>query len=152
MLIGVPLLIGVIPNRYLRNAEETAGSLSLFQRILGGKDARDAWDFLFPSSNHGAWLVVELEGGDAEVPRLVGGKFGRLSAVGQSPSEHNLYVQEMWTVSRTFPRNLVEPLDPRRGVRLPARAIRSIQVLNPPGSDEIGPSRGAPLTSPSACP
>ncbi|MDX6696810.1 MAG: hypothetical protein QOE65_207 [Solirubrobacteraceae bacterium] len=135
VVIGAPVLAGLALNTYLRRAEAREGPVSTFQRVLGGRDARDAWDYLFPQLvRRGAWLLVELETISSDRPRLVGGKFGKRSAVGQSPSEHNLYLQEVWTVSPAFPHNLVEPIRPARGIWITARDIRAVQALDPPAA------------------
>jgi hypothetical protein len=135
VLVAAPTIIGIGLNLYLRHVEAGEGTLKLRHQILGGRDARDAWDYLFQRLNKGAWLIVELRGGDPESPRLLGGKYGDDSAVGQSPTEHNLYLEELWTVSTTFPRNLVEAITPQRGIWVAADEIESIQVLNPPGAE-----------------
>ncbi|MDQ6915523.1 MAG: DUF6338 family protein [Actinomycetota bacterium] len=131
----VPVTVGLLLNRYLRRAEAGQRPVGTLQRVLGGRDAGDAWDAVFPQLVHGSWLVVELRSDDPSRPAFTGGKFGKLSAAGQSPAEHNLYLEEMWTVSTTFPRDLVEGIEPPRGIWLPAGDIRGIQILSPPGAD-----------------
>jgi hypothetical protein len=135
VLLLVPILSGIGLNLYLRNRDRSGEGLRIWHRILGGRDHRDAWDYLIPQLDQtGAWLIVELEPSPGGSPRLLGGKYGDRSAVGQSPSPHDLYLQEIWTVSATFPPSLVEPLEPQRGIWLPAASIRSIQILDPPTS------------------
>jgi hypothetical protein len=143
VIIGAPVVLGVVLNLYLRHVESTAGRTSLFHTILGGRDARDPWDYLFQRLRTGAWLIVQLKGGDSANPRLLGGKLGKHSAAGQSPSEHSLYLQELWAVSDTFPRNLLLPIEPQRGVWIAAGQIDSIQVLNPPGASLQSESNGS---------
>jgi hypothetical protein len=135
VLVFVPVTAGLLLNRYLRRWDADQRPVGMLQRVLGGRDAGDAWDSVFPQLLKGAWLVVELHSDDASRPSFVGGKFGKLSAAGQSPAEHNLYVEEMWTVSQTFPRNLVERIDPQRGIWIPAADIRGVQILNPPTAE-----------------
>jgi hypothetical protein len=134
VLLLVPVALGVVLNRYLRKVEASQGRLKLHQRVLGGGDVRDAWDYVFQRlAGPGGWLIVELRGSDSKTLRLVGGKCGDQSSVGQSPSEHNLYLQELWTVGTTFPHNLVEKIEPQRGMWIACDAIVRIEVLNPPG-------------------
>jgi hypothetical protein len=135
VLLGVPVAVGVMLNLYLRRVESTAGNVRLHHRILGGRDARDPWDYVFQRLRNGAWLVIQLKGGEPGSPRLVGGKFGAHSAVGQSPTPHSLYLQELWGVGAAFPHDLVAPIKPQRGFLIPADQIDSIQILNPPGAN-----------------
>jgi hypothetical protein len=93
-------LLGLPINAVLRHAEQR-GTLSWWHYALGGRDARDAWDYSFQrAAATGAWVLVHLKGGDPDYPRMVLGKFGERSAVGQTPAAHDLFLQELWSVSR----------------------------------------------------
>jgi hypothetical protein len=87
VLIATPVVIGTVLGRYLRNVER-AGKTGTLSAVLGAKDARDAFDYLFQRLDEGGWLIVELTGN-----QFVGGKYGKHSSVGQSPSPHDLCLQ-----------------------------------------------------------
>lgn len=132
VLGAVPVTTGLLLGGYLRRVE-TRGSPGALYSVLGARDARDAWDYVFQRLDPGAWLIIELGEG-----RLVGGKYGEHSSVGQSPSEHDLYLQELWHVDDTgFEPNLFGRVEPARGMWIAADQVRSVRVLNPPYAVEV---------------
>jgi Family of unknown function (DUF6338) len=97
VLVVSPIAVGLPLNRLLRRAE-SRGTLSWWQYSLGGRDARDAWDLAFQrAAVEGSWVLVHLKGDTSEAPRLVLGEYGRGSAAGQSPAEHDLFLHEIWS-------------------------------------------------------
>lgn len=75
-----------------------------------------------------------LNGHTAAAPRLVGGVFGSNSAVGQTPSPHDVYLEALLIVEENEEgvRTLTGRLEPRRGVYIAAEQIARIEFL-PPG-------------------
>jgi hypothetical protein len=99
VLVLSPIALGLPLNHVLRAAERR-GSLSWWQYALGGRDVRDAWDLAFQrAAVAGAWVLVHLKGDAPEAPRVVLGKYGKASAAGQSPAEHDLFLQALGVLS-----------------------------------------------------
>ena len=140
VLLISPIALGLTINELLRRAEEQ-GPLSWWHYALGGRDARDAWDFAFQrAAASGAWVLVHLKGGDPEYPRMAVGKFGKHSAVGQSPTDHDLFLQELWAVDEAG--KPVARIEPPRGMWVTRTEIAEIYFL------DAKPSRsGANVTS-----
>lgn len=138
VLLGVPVVLGMLLNRYLARAELGDGPPSRVAAGLGAGEARDAFDYAFQRRRAtGAWVVVELVGHTADVPRLVGGVFGERSAIGQTPAAHDVYLEALYTVTEDPDgvRTLAARLEPERGVYLPAEQIVRIELL---GEDTPG--------------
>lgn len=132
VLVGVPVVLGMLLNRFLARAELEDGPPGLLAAGFGAGEARDAFDYAFQRRRQGgAWLIVELVGHTPECPRLVGGIYGKRSAIGQTPSPHDVYLQSLCTVheDENGLRTLKERLDPERGVYLAAAQIARIDVL-----------------------
>ncbi len=132
VLIVVPVAIGAAANAYLARAEGGDGQPSLFAAALGGGEARDAFDFAYQQwRDAGVYVIVEMVGHEPERPRLVGGIFGRGSAVGQTPSPHDIYLQALCLVEEDDDgiRRLSQRADPDRGVYIPASQIARIDLV-----------------------
>jgi hypothetical protein len=131
VLLGIPIALGVGLNRFLARAELADGPPSLIAAGLGAGEARDAFDYAFQRRRSGAWLIVELVGHTRDQPRLVGGIYGNRSAIGQTPSPHDIYLQGLCTVleGEDGVRTLQSRLEPERGVYLAASQIARIDVL-----------------------
>lgn len=138
VLLGVPIAIGACLNRYLASVESTDGPPSLFAAGLGGGEARDAFDYAYQRwRKDGVWVVVELVGHSADTPRLVGGIYGRRSAVGQTPQPHDIYLEALCTVEEDERgiRSLALRAEPERGVYIAAPQIARIDLVpEGPGS------------------
>jgi uncharacterized protein DUF6338 len=141
VLFFVPVILGVALNSGLARIERRDGPPPLWAAALGAGQARDAYDFAFQRvSDQGAWVIVELVGHTATEPRLIGGRYGRASAVGQTPSAHDLYLEQLCLVEERADglRHLSMATDPPRGVYIAATHIARLEVL-PPGPDTMEP-------------
>jgi hypothetical protein len=128
VLLVSPIALGLAVNEMLRRAEER-GSLAWWHLALGGRDARDAWDYGFQrAAAAGAWVLVHLKSGDPAYPRMVLGKFGQHSAIGQTPAEHDLFLQELWSVDDLG--NPIARVDPSRGMWVAKAEIAEIYFLD----------------------
>lgn len=93
VLIAAPIGLGSLLGWYLRKTERCEDRPPWLYFALGARDAGSAWDNIFQRlSPSGAWIAIELRSGG-----LVGGVIGEASAIGQSPTPHDLYIQELWT-------------------------------------------------------
>jgi hypothetical protein len=136
VLIGVPVTIGTALNRYLAHVEAEDGPPNLFAAAFGAGEARDAFDFAYQRwRKGGGYVIVELVGHNEQQPRLVGGIYGKGSAVGQTPSLHDVYLESLCTVTVDADgiRSLVDQIEPRQGVYIAASQIARIDLL-PPGT------------------
>jgi len=140
VLIVVPVLLGVALNFILARIERRDGPPPLWAAALGAGQARDGYDFAFQRvSEEGAWVIVELVGHTPAEPRLVGGRYGRSSAVGQTPSPHDLYLEQLCLVEEgeNGLRELSVATEPPRGLYISAGQIARVEIL-PPAADTIG--------------
>lgn len=136
VLIAVPVILGSLLNRYLARVESRDGPPNLFAAAFGAGEARDAFDFAYQRwRRDGGYVIVELVGHTDEVPRLVGGVYGRRSAVGQTPSAHDVFLESLCTVAidEHGIRSLAATIEPHQGVYIAASQIARIDLL-PPGS------------------
>ncbi len=134
VLIGVPILLGTLLGLVLARVERREGPPPLWAAALGAGQARDAFDFMFQRvSDEGAWVIVELVGHTAAEPRLVGGRYGRSSAVGQTPSPHDLYLEQLCLVDEGADglRRLTVATEPPRGLYVSAEQVVRVEVLPP---------------------
>jgi hypothetical protein len=132
VLLAVPIGIGMSLNRYLAFVEAQDGPPNLFAAGLGGGEARDAFDYAYQRwRRNGVYVIVELVGHSPETPRLVGGIYGERSAIGQTPSPHDIYLESLCTVSEdeNGVRNLASRIDPERGVYIAATQIARIDLV-----------------------
>jgi hypothetical protein len=130
VIFAVPIVAGLLLNRVLLRAERK-GSLRWWHYALGGRDARQAWDFMFQRLGTGAWLVIRLKDLEPGLPRVFGARYGKGSWASQSPvREHDLYLEEVWTVNDHG--TLAARVDPRQRVWLSATQIDSLFVVEPP--------------------
>jgi Family of unknown function (DUF6338) len=140
VLIVVPSLIGSALNRYLARIEGKDGPPNLFAAAFGAGEARDAFDFAYQRwRRHGGYVIIELAGHTEQAPRLVGGIYGQRSAVGQTPSPHDVYLESLCTVavSDNGVRSLENVIDPPQGVYIAAAQIARIDLLPPGASSTI---------------
>jgi Family of unknown function (DUF6338) len=139
VLFLVPIAIGVSLNRYLASAEARDGPPNILAAGLGAGEARDAFDYAYQRwRKEGVYVIVELTGHSPEAPRLVGGVYGERSAVGQTPSPHDVYLQALCTVDEdeSGVRSLASKIEPERGVYLAASQIARIDLV-PEGASTL---------------
>jgi hypothetical protein len=132
VLLVVPIVLGAILNRYLARVESREGPPNLVAAALGAGEARDAFDYAYQRwREDGVYVIVELVGHVPEHPRLIGGVFGRASAVGQTPSPHDIYLQALCLVDEDANgiRWLSQRAEPERGVYIPADQIVRIDLV-----------------------
>jgi hypothetical protein len=132
VLVVTPIVLGAAANYYLAHVERQDGPPNLFAAALGGGEARDAFDYAYQRwRRDGVYVIVEMVGHEPEKPRLVGGVFGRASAVGQTPSPHDVYLQALCLVAEDVDgvRSLTQRVDPPRGVYIPATQIVRIDLV-----------------------
>ncbi len=119
-------------NVLLARAERAEGPPNSWMAALGANASGDAFDFAFQRAREdGALVVVELVGHTEQAPRLLGGVFGGRSAIGQTPSQHDVYLEELCTVRRGTDGfwTLDRRIEPDRGAYLPAAQIARIEFL-----------------------
>jgi Family of unknown function (DUF6338) len=133
VLLVVPILLGGVLNTFLAHVERQAGRPSRWAAALGAGASRDAFDYAFQRlATNGAWVICELVGHTEQTPRIVGGIYGAKSAIGQTPSPHDIYLEALCTVARD-PHSGVWTLDqriqPDRGMYIAASQIARIDIL-----------------------
>lgn len=150
VLLLVPVTFGLLLNAYLAKAELGEGPPSRIAAAFGAGEARDAFDYAFQRRRDtGAYVIVELTGHTAEEPRLVGGVLGRNSAIGQTPSPHDVFLEALCTVSESAEgvRSLAARIEPSQGVYIPAAQIARIDLLDPaPEHETLVAAVGGPGT------
>jgi len=132
VLLGVPIGLGGCLNRYLASVEAKDGPPNLFAAGLGGGEARDAFDYAYQRwRKDGVYVIVELVDHRPDLPRLVGGIFGRRSAIGQTPQPHDIYLQALCTVEEGPDgiRRLSQRVEPERGVYIAAHQITRVDLV-----------------------
>lgn len=132
VFLGVPVAVGGLLNRSLAGVDSSDGPPNLFAAGLGGGEASDAFDYAYQRwRKNGAWVIVELVGHTADSPRLVGGVYGRRSAVGQTPQPHDIFLEALYEVEvdANGIRNLAEPIVPGRGVYIAASQIARVDLV-----------------------
>lgn len=138
VLLVVPVAVGLILNRYLAAAETSKGPVNVIAAALGAGEARDAFDFAYQRwRKAGVYVIVEMDGHTASEPRLIGGIYGEESAVGQTPSPHDTYLESLCTVEEDEHgvRSLSSRIEPDRGVYVPASQIVRVDLVPEPPED-----------------
>jgi hypothetical protein len=132
VLLGVPIALGVVLNRYLTSVEAKEGPPNLFAARLGGGEAKDAFEYTYRRwRREGGYVIVELVGHSRGNPRLVGGVYGQRSAAGMTPSSHDIYLEALFMVTEDERgiRNVTSRADPERGVYIAAEQIARIDLV-----------------------
>ncbi len=132
VLLGIPIAAGFALNRFIARAEKGPSRPGLLATGLGAGGARDAFDFAYQHWRaEGAWVIVELTDGTPQAPRLVGGVFGRQSAVGQTPQPHDIYLEALCTVDvdQNGIRSIGHRVEPARGIYIAADQIARIDLV-----------------------
>jgi Family of unknown function (DUF6338) len=139
VLLVVPIVLGVALNLYVGRVEDQDGPPGLFATFLGAGEARDAFDYAYQRwRKEGGYVIVELVNHNPESPRLVGGIYGERSAVGQTPSPHDIYLQALCTVVEDANgiRTLAQRVEPEQGVYIAADQIARVDLV-PGGPDTL---------------
>jgi hypothetical protein len=130
VILIAPTLIGLTLGWILRRAE-SRGSLTWLHYALGGRDARDAWDYIFLRYGAGFVLIHLKPGVDQRHDFLVG-KFGLASWAAQTPaSSRDIYFEEVWPANPAG--QISEEFAVRRGVWLDSSSIDAMFFMDPPG-------------------
>ena len=130
VILLAPTIIGLLLGWALRRAE-SRGSLTWIHYALGGRDARDAWDYIFLRYGAGFVLIHRKPGADEDSQFLVG-KFGRMSWAAQTPAaSRDVYFEEVWPASAEGQIN--DEFAVRRGVWLDSEQIDALFFMEPPG-------------------
>jgi Family of unknown function (DUF6338) len=112
----------------LRRAEQS-GQLRVWHYALGGRDHREAWDYVF-GRRQGTYLLITLAGpGD---PQHLLAKYGTGSWASQAPTHpQQIYVEEVWPADAD---GIVDAamLDrvPSRGMWISADKIERLEVMH----------------------
>jgi hypothetical protein len=133
VLLGLPITVGANLNRYLASVESRDKPPNLFAAGLGGGEAGDAFDYAHRRwRREGGYVIVELVGHSKDRPRLVGGMYGRRSAVGKSPESHDIYLESLCLVSEDDfgIRNVISRVRPERGVYIPANQVARVDSVS----------------------
>ncbi len=133
VILLAPTITGLVLGWILRRAE-SRGSLTWIHYALGGRDARDAWDYIFQRYGAGFVLIHRKPGADKSSQFLVG-KFGRASWAAQTPAaSRDVYFEEVWPASADGQIN--DEFAVRRGVWLDSEQIDALFFMEPPGASQ----------------
>jgi Family of unknown function (DUF6338) len=138
VLVIAPVVIGSLLGAYLRQVEREEDRPGFWYSALGARDAGSAWDNVFQRlARTGAWVIIELTDG-----KLRGGSIGKASAIGQTPSPHDLFVEEIWTTETDGDGvvNLDKRVEPIQGIWVAEAEIRSVTIIDPPYAKTGGKS------------
>jgi hypothetical protein len=131
VILIAPTIIGLALGWVLRRAERR-GSLTWIHYALGGRDARDAWDYIFLRYGAGFVLIHRKPGADEDSQFLVG-KFGRASWAPQTPAtSRDIYFEEVWPANAAG--QISDEFAVRRGVWLDSAQIDALFFMEPPGA------------------
>jgi hypothetical protein len=139
VLLAVPVILGVALNVYVGRVEDQDGPPGRFSTFLGAGEARDAFDYAYQRwRKEGGYVIVELTDHSPAFPRLVGGIYGKRSAVGQTPQPHDIYLEALCTVKEDANgiRTLAERVEPEQGVYIAAHQIVRVDLV-PAGPDTL---------------
>ena len=123
----IPTGIGLALNRVLRRAGQS-GQLGLWYFALGGRDYRDAWDYVFAKKG-GAYILLTVS--EAAGVRHLLAKYGAPSWATRAPTRpQELYVEEVWPTEEN---GVVDEETlarvPARGMWISAEKIERLEVL-----------------------
>jgi hypothetical protein len=133
VLLAVPIAVGVLVNVYVVRVEDQDGPPGRIATFLGAGEARDAFDYAYQRwRGEGGYVIVELIGHCPETPRLVGGVYGKRSAVGQTPQPHDIYLEALCTVEEDSSgiRTLAERVVPDQGVYIAADQVARVDLVS----------------------
>jgi hypothetical protein len=134
VILIAPTVLGLLLGWFLRRAERH-GNLTWFHYALGGRDARDARDYIFLRYGSG-FVLIHRKGASDPAGRYLVGKFGRASWAPQTPSSsRDIYFEEVWPAAADG--QITDEFAVRRGVWLHSSDIEALFFIEPP--DAPGP-------------
>jgi hypothetical protein len=142
VLVATPVLLGLAINEILIRAETGGQDLKRFHYALGGRDAREAWDYFFQTLDRGAWVLVRLVASTRDAPVMYLGKYGESARHSQSPAAHDVFFDEVWSVDNAG--KPIEKIDNLSGIWVSASQI---EAMFPLAEDEQAPEP-SPQTGP----
>ena len=147
VIVATPFVLGSVLNAVLVRAERGGQDLRWWHYALGGRDAREAWDYMFQTLDRGAWVLVRLVASTAELPVMFVAKYGDHARHAQSPAPHDVYFDEVW--STDIAGVPIARISTVSGMWLPANQIEAIFPMAPqPADTDAAPTVGAgPLLS-----
>jgi len=127
VLVVSPALLGFSINEILIRAEIGGRDLKRFHYALGGRDAREAWDYVFQTLDQGSWVLVRLVASTPDAPVMFIGKYGENARHAQSPAPHDVFFDEVWATDATGAP--LERIDHLSGMWLSADRIEALFPL-----------------------
>jgi Family of unknown function (DUF6338) len=129
VIILVPTLVGLGLNALLRRAEQR-GNLSPLHYALGGRDARQGWDYIFERFGSG-YVFLTLRPGVKARPSFLVAKFARSSWAPQQPSEvRDVYFEQIWLADQTG--RITGEFAEQRGLWISLDQVDMMQFISPP--------------------
>jgi hypothetical protein len=134
----VPVMLGTALGRRLRRREQK-GQLGGLDYVLGGRDARQAWDFMFGHLDAG-FVVAQLKSPSmslaASTPgardwngRTVVGRYGKRSWAAQTPSlRYDVFLERVWPADHTG--RVLGEFETPRGLWLDADNVAALYRLD----------------------
>ncbi|MFN8164129.1 MAG: DUF6338 family protein [Solirubrobacterales bacterium] len=131
--ILIPTLIGLSLSWWLRGAE-FAGQLKPWHYALGGRDFRQAWDYVF-GRQKGTYLLFTVA--EESGTRHFLAKYGPASWASQAPTQpQEIYVEEVWPADIDgIVDAAVLTREPTRGMWINSDKIERLEVLHLPNAD-----------------
>jgi Family of unknown function (DUF6338) len=141
IVFAIPVLLGMVLSHRLR-AREQRGQLRSLDYALGGRDARQAWDYVFEHLD-GGFVVIQMKappsglgspsGSEGEAMwngSTVLGKYGRKSWATQTPSSrYDVFLEEVWPADPKG--KILGEFDPPRGLWISADNVAALYYLEP---------------------
>lgn len=133
--VAVPTLTGLTLSWWLRRAEQV-GQLRSWHYALGGRDYREAWDYVF-GRWQGTYLILTVAADSG--PRHFLAKYGGNSWASQAPTRpQEIYVEEVWPADANgMVDEEILTRVPKRGMWINIDKIERLEILD---LSELGPS------------
>jgi Family of unknown function (DUF6338) len=150
VVFAVPVVLGLALDRRLRTREQR-GQLRGLDYVLGGRDARQAWDYVFEHLD-GAFVVAQLktplgmlassddgEGIEAWTGTTIVGKYASKSRATRTPSSrYDVFFEEVWPADAEG--KIIGNFQPPRGAWVDAENLAVMYIVDPP-PPQVGPGR-----------
>jgi len=138
VLLVTPAVLGLLINAILLRAESGGRDLNRIHYALGGRDAREAWDYLFQTLDQGAWILVRLVASTPELPVMFIGRYGERARHSQSPAPHDVYFDEVWSADEAG--RAIERIGHLSGMWIAANQIESMFPMTDDHAQDAGAS------------